>query len=97
MAIKAGVDIIPISISGSREVLPRGSLRVNPGIVRIVIGNPIPSLGYSLDTKIALMRTGHFPMMDQGIIQIFISQWDYLVSTGHMFGFIVLQALIPSK
>jgi len=56
MAIKAGVDIIPISISGSREVLPRGSLRVNPGMVKVVIGSPIPSSDYTLDMKITLME-----------------------------------------
>jgi len=56
MAIKAGVDIVPISITGSREVLPRGSLRVNPGIVKVVIGSPIPSSGYTLDMKITLME-----------------------------------------
>jgi len=56
MAIKAGVDIIPISISGSRGVLPRGSLRVNPGMVKVVIGSPIPSSDYSLDMKTTLME-----------------------------------------
>jgi len=56
MAIKAGVNIIPISIYGSRGVLPRGSLRVNPGMVKVVIGSPIPSSDYSLDMKITLME-----------------------------------------
>jgi 1-acyl-sn-glycerol-3-phosphate acyltransferase len=43
LAIKAGVPILPISISGSREVLPRDSLRVKPGKIEITIGNEIPT------------------------------------------------------
>jgi 1-acyl-sn-glycerol-3-phosphate acyltransferase len=41
LAIKAGVPIVPISIRGSRNVLPRGSLRVRPGKIDIMIGKGI--------------------------------------------------------
>jgi 1-acyl-sn-glycerol-3-phosphate acyltransferase len=41
LAVKAGVPIVPISIRGSRDVLPRSSLRVRPGKIEIIIGKPI--------------------------------------------------------
>jgi len=41
LAVKAGVPVLPISIRGSREVLPRGSLRVKGGRIRIIVGQPI--------------------------------------------------------
>jgi len=56
LAIKAGVDILPISISGSREVLPKGSLRVNPGKIRVVLSKPIPSSEHTLEKKERLME-----------------------------------------
>jgi 1-acyl-sn-glycerol-3-phosphate acyltransferase len=41
MALKAGQPIVPISISGTRFIQPRGSLRVRPGPVRLVISPPV--------------------------------------------------------
>lgn len=51
LALKAGVPIIPIGISGSREILPRGSLCPKPGTIRMVIGPPIDSRNYSLEQR----------------------------------------------
>ena len=48
IAIKAGVPIIPVAISGTREVLPMGSAEVRPGPVSLRIGDPIPTTGLSL-------------------------------------------------
>jgi len=41
LAIKSGVPIIPIAISGSREIMPKQKLTVRSGRVRIRIGQPI--------------------------------------------------------
>jgi len=41
MASKAGQPIVPVSISGTRFIQPRGALQVRPGPVRVVISPPI--------------------------------------------------------
>ncbi len=41
MAIKAGQPIVPVSISGTMAIQPRGSFRVRPGPVKVVISKPI--------------------------------------------------------
>ncbi|NIQ38102.1 MAG: 1-acylglycerol-3-phosphate O-acyltransferase [Proteobacteria bacterium] len=55
LAIKAGVPIIPISIRGSREVLPRDSFRLKPGEIEIAIGKPIPTHDKSMADRDSLM------------------------------------------
>ena len=41
MALKAGQPIVPVSISGTRFIQPRKSLRVRPGPIKVVIASPI--------------------------------------------------------
>lgn len=41
MALKAGKPIVPISISGTLAIQPRGSLHIRPGPVKVVISPPI--------------------------------------------------------
>jgi 1-acyl-sn-glycerol-3-phosphate acyltransferase len=41
MALKAGQPIVPVSISGTRFIQPRGALRIKPGPVKLVISPPI--------------------------------------------------------
>jgi len=41
MAKKSGQPVVPVSISGTRFILPRGTIRVRPGPVKIVISPPI--------------------------------------------------------
>ena len=55
LAVKAGVPIIPISIRGSREVLPRGSLTVSSGRIDIIVGQPIRTDNRGLAARHALM------------------------------------------
>jgi 1-acyl-sn-glycerol-3-phosphate acyltransferase len=43
IAIKAGVPLVPIALSGTRDVLPFGSGHVRPGRVTMRIGDPIPT------------------------------------------------------
>ena len=45
IAIKAGVPILPIALSGTREVLPFGGGTFRPGRVRLRIGEPIATAG----------------------------------------------------
>jgi 1-acyl-sn-glycerol-3-phosphate acyltransferase len=41
MAIKAGQPIVPVSISGTRFIQPRGTIRMIPGPIKVVISPPI--------------------------------------------------------
>jgi 1-acyl-sn-glycerol-3-phosphate acyltransferase len=54
MAIKAGVPIVPISISGATAIMPKGKFAIRPGRVRITVHDPIPATGLSLDNRESL-------------------------------------------
>jgi len=51
LATKSGVPIVPISISGTRRILEKHSLSLNPGTVKIVISEPIESSIYKLEER----------------------------------------------
>ncbi len=55
LAIKSGQPIVPVSLSGSRFIMPRGGRRVRSGPLRVVFGQPIPTDTYKTKTKDALM------------------------------------------
>ena len=58
MAIHAGMPILPVTIEGTRHILPAGQLRVNRGhIARVTIGAPVSTAHYSLKTMDALIAT----------------------------------------
>jgi 1-acyl-sn-glycerol-3-phosphate acyltransferase len=44
-AIKAGVDVIPMALVGTYEVLPMNSFHIRPGPLELVIGEPISTAG----------------------------------------------------
>ncbi len=54
LALQAGVPIVPATVSGSLRITPRGSLRVEPGTIKIVYGKPIPTEGLEVDDRDAL-------------------------------------------
>ena len=56
LAIKSKVPIIPISIIGSREIMPKEKLTVASGEIRIRIDHPIETQNYSLKDRKSLME-----------------------------------------
>ncbi|HIE33046.1 MAG TPA: 1-acyl-sn-glycerol-3-phosphate acyltransferase [Thermodesulfobacteriaceae bacterium] len=54
--IKAGVPAVPVAILGTRKILPKGSLFVNPGRVKVIIGDPISTEGFTNKDKESLAR-----------------------------------------
>jgi 1-acyl-sn-glycerol-3-phosphate acyltransferase len=54
IAIKAGVPVVPVAIKGTREVLPMGSLLIQPGSVHLRIGKPIETAGMALKSRAEL-------------------------------------------
>ena len=41
MAIRSGVPILPVTVNGSRFVLPKDTLALMPGKIEVVVGDPI--------------------------------------------------------
>lgn len=56
LAMQAGVPIQPVSISGSRRITPRGSLRIERGEILIRYGKPIPTKGLAEGDRDALKQ-----------------------------------------
>lgn len=56
MALDMGLPILPVSISGSRHVLPNGTLKLLPGHVRITVHEPIDVKDYGVERRDELMR-----------------------------------------
>lgn len=57
MAIKAGVPIVPISVSGSVKIMRKGEMGMHPGTVRITIHDPVPTEGFTLEARSKLVAT----------------------------------------
>lgn len=51
MAQNLGLPLVPLAVRGTRQILPRGSLRIHPGPVRIDIGEPIASGAFSHEQR----------------------------------------------
>jgi 1-acyl-sn-glycerol-3-phosphate acyltransferase len=47
MAVDAHVPVVPVTISGSFRVMPKGTVRLFPGTIQVTIGEPISTEGYS--------------------------------------------------
>ena len=59
LALKSGVPIVPITIIGSREIMPKKSLRVTPGNVSVIIHKPVevgPYRAESVDELVERVR-----------------------------------------
>jgi 1-acyl-sn-glycerol-3-phosphate acyltransferase len=48
-ALDAEMPLLPVSINGSREIMPKGSLVFKPGTIEVIIGQPIPVDGLTMD------------------------------------------------
>lgn len=73
LAIKSGVPIIPISIIGSGRIMPKRSLKVTPGKVKLVIGKPIEVQNYGLENRHELINN---------VRNIIIKNYDYWRESG---------------
>jgi 1-acyl-sn-glycerol-3-phosphate acyltransferase len=59
IAIKAGVPVVPLSLTGTLEVLPMGSLNVRPGRVELRVGDPVPTAHLTLHDRAELNEELH--------------------------------------
>jgi 1-acyl-sn-glycerol-3-phosphate acyltransferase len=56
IAIKAGVPVVPIALSGMRRLLPMGSIHIRAGRTTLRIGDPITTSGLRLSDREELNR-----------------------------------------
>jgi 1-acyl-sn-glycerol-3-phosphate acyltransferase len=47
-AVKAQVDVVPIALVGTYEMLKMNSYHIKPGSVQMIVGVPIPTVGRSI-------------------------------------------------
>ena len=51
LAIVAQVPVVPLWIAGTREALPRGTLRLRPGPIEVRVGPAVPTTGLTYDDR----------------------------------------------
>ena len=56
MALKSGVPILPVTVNGSRFVLPKNTLALMPGKIEVVVGDVIDASTYDENNKNELME-----------------------------------------
>lgn len=56
LAIAAGVPVVPVYCAGTFTLMPKGSLRLTPHPVAVMIGDPIPTKGLQYEDRERLMR-----------------------------------------
>ena len=47
IALRAGTEIVPVTIRGTHEMLPKGSLAPRAGLVEVIIAKPVKTSDYS--------------------------------------------------
>ena len=56
LALKSGVPILPVTVNGSRFVLPKNTLALMPGKIEVVVGDMIDASTYDENNKNELME-----------------------------------------
>ena len=57
LAIATGASIIPVMVTGAREIWPHGSWRVAPGTIKYTIGKPVSVEGLTYQDRDAVVQT----------------------------------------
>ena len=56
LALQTGVPVVPVGVSGSRNIMTKGSWRIRPGTIVVRVGPPIPVEGRGEGARDALME-----------------------------------------
>lgn len=59
LAIAAQVPVVPVYVHNTFEILPKGGIRLRPRAIRILVGEPIPTAGMTVDQRQALRDCVH--------------------------------------
>lgn len=54
LALKAGAQIVPVGLRGTRQIRPKGSWLIRPGRISVHYGQPIDSTAYGLRERASL-------------------------------------------
>ena len=68
LALKAGCDVVPVAITNSRNIVPKGSLKINRGTIAMNIGTPISVKRYAkkdIDKLMAQVREAILSQMGE--------------------------------
>ncbi len=57
LAIEAQVPIVPVTVSGSFDLVPKRSLKIRSGTLKVVYGEPIPTEGLGVEDRQALKES----------------------------------------
>lgn len=66
LAARSGVPVLPVTVRGSNEVMARGSLLIRPGVIRLTVGEPIPSEGRDESALRDLTKKAIEEILNQG-------------------------------
>ena len=55
-AVESGLPILPVTVNGSRKVLPKGALAFRRGPIGVVVGEPVDTRAYAHETIGKLME-----------------------------------------
>jgi len=56
MAVQGQVPLVPVAVVGSREVMPKGRVKVRSGTITLRIGAPIPTKGSTIQDRNRLLQ-----------------------------------------
>lgn len=56
MALKASAPIVPVSLSGSNKIMPKGQFVMRPGRVRLTVHDPVYTDGQRVEDRPAVME-----------------------------------------
>ena len=56
LAIRTQLPVVPITILGAGNVLPKGTLAIKKSHIKMIIDNPIPTLGMDINNKDQLLQ-----------------------------------------
>ena len=51
LALRTGVEIVPVAVLGTRRILPKGGWRIRSGPIILRFGAPIPTEEYDESTR----------------------------------------------
>jgi 1-acyl-sn-glycerol-3-phosphate acyltransferase len=49
-ALETGFPLLPVTVNGSRKILPKKSVEFHPGPIEVIVDNPINTEGYTPET-----------------------------------------------
>ncbi len=67
VAIESQVPVVPVAIAGANDVLSATGFRVRPGVIRVKIGEPIPTAGMKARDREPLLRRVHEALVEQNV------------------------------